>query len=86
MERAFSEWRGFEKTASYWMAVFMIGSEKMKNIQLGDDMADTVVLKNGDFFALADMPNELTAQVPKGGKIRFMLEETGDEWTADFNR
>ncbi|MBR5840028.1 MAG: hypothetical protein IKZ84_15925, partial [Victivallales bacterium] len=68
------------------MAVFMIGSEKMKNIQLGDDMADTVVLKNGDFFALADMPNELTAQVPKGGKIRFMLEETGDEWTADFNR
>ena len=49
-------------------------------------MADMVVLKNGDFFTLADMPKELTAQVPKGGKIRFMLEETGNEWNADFNR
>ncbi|MBO7534434.1 MAG: hypothetical protein J6T46_10640 [Victivallales bacterium] len=49
-------------------------------------MADMVVLKNGDFFTLSDMPNELTAQVPKGGKIRFMLEETGNEWNVDFNR
>ena len=49
-------------------------------------MANTVVLKNGDFFTLADMPSELTAQAPKGGKVRFMLEETGDEWMADFNR
>ena len=49
-------------------------------------MADTVVLKNGDFFTLADIPSEMTAQAPKGGKVRFMLEETGNEWTADFNR
>ena len=31
------------------------------------------------------LPDELTAQVPKGGKIRFMLEETDTPWTADFN-
>ncbi len=49
-------------------------------------MADAVALKNGDVLMLANMPLELTAQVPKGGKLRFMLEENDDEWTADFNK
>ncbi|MBR6057132.1 MAG: hypothetical protein IKP58_03075 [Victivallales bacterium] len=49
-------------------------------------MADAVVLKNGDVLMLSNMPSELTAQVPKGGKLRFMLEETDCEWLVDFNK
>ena len=68
--------------AIFWMAFLMICSKNhTKKVKA---MANTVVLKNGDFFTLADMPSELTAQAPKGGKVRFMLEETGDEWLADF--
>jgi len=48
-------------------------------------MGDAVTLKNGDVLMLANMPSELTAQVPRGGKLRFMLEETDSNWTADFN-
>ena len=43
-------------------------------------------MKNGDVLMLENMPSELTAQVPKGGKIRFMLEETDDLWTMDYNK
>ena len=44
------------------------------------------ILKNGDALALQGMPVELTAQVPKGGRIRFLLEEqAGATWTADYN-
>ena len=48
-------------------------------------MNDAVALKNGDVLMLANLPSELTAQVPKGGCLRFMLEETDGEWSADFN-
>lgn len=48
-------------------------------------MDDAVALKNGDVLMLANLPSEVTAQVPKGGKLRFMLEETDSEWNADFN-
>ena len=44
------------------------------------------MLKNGDAFSLKELPGELTAQVPKGGKIRFLLEEqSGATWSADYN-
>ena len=46
---------------------------------------DAVAIKNGDILMLANMPSELTAQIPKGGRLRFMLEETDCEWSADFN-
>ncbi|MBP5640085.1 MAG: hypothetical protein J6X55_11440 [Victivallales bacterium] len=43
-------------------------------------------LKNGDAFSLKELPSELTAQVPKGGRIRFLLEEPpGSVWSADYN-
>ncbi|MBQ7652037.1 MAG: hypothetical protein IJS15_13815 [Victivallales bacterium] len=48
-------------------------------------MDDAIALKNGDALMLANMPSEVTAQVPKGGRLRFMLEETDCEWDADFN-
>ena len=85
MERkSFSEGRGLGKPGKlldgFFDGLFQKTHKKVKA------MANTVVLKNGDFFTLSDMPNELTAQVPKGGKIRFILEETGNEWNADFNR
>ena len=49
-------------------------------------MEDAVALKNGDVLMLATMASELTAQVPKGGKLRFMLEEADGEWAAEFNK
>ena len=48
-------------------------------------MDNAITIKNGDVLMLANMPSELTAQVPKGGKLRFMLEEKDCEWVADFN-
>jgi len=42
-------------------------------------------LKGGAEYALADMPAELTCQLPKGGSTRVLLEEpAGCEWRATF--
>lgn len=48
-------------------------------------MSEAMILKNGDVLMLANMPAELTAHVPKGGKLRFMLEENDCQWEVDFN-
>lgn len=43
-------------------------------------------LKNGTVLLLHNTPSELTAQVPKGDKLRFSIEETPDNtWDIDFN-
>lgn len=50
--------------------------------------AGGVELKNGAEFTMADMPAEAKAELPKGGTIRFLLEEnctTGYEWTAEYS-
>ncbi len=47
-----------------------------------------VELKNGAEFAIAEIPVEAKAELPKGGSIRFMLEEnmtTGYGWTAAYS-
>jgi len=47
-----------------------------------------VELKNGTEFAMAEIPVEAKAELPKGGSIRFLLEEnatTGYEWTAAYS-
>ncbi len=85
MERkSFSEGRGLDESDRLFDSFFDDLFPKITKID--KTMVDTVVLKNGDFFTLADMPSEMTAQAPKGGKVRFMLEEVENEWTVDFNR
>ena len=45
-------------------------------------------LKNGTEFALAEVPAETTCQLPKGGSVRFLLEEdvsTGFRWDATYS-
>jgi len=58
-------------------------------ISLGLAMQATgVTLKNGAEFTMDEVPKEATAQLPKGGTIRFMLEEngtTGYQWTAEYS-
>jgi len=47
-----------------------------------------VELKNGAEFTMADLPAEAKAELPKGGSIRFLLEEnmtTGYSWTAEYS-
>ncbi len=47
-----------------------------------------VELKNGAEFAMKEVPAEAKAELPKGGSIRFLLEEngtTGYGWTAAYS-
>ena len=75
------------------MTVIVVGTMAVMNVYAGT-MAkikniEGHVLKNGQEFSSNDLPEKMSAQLKRGGSVRFLMEEngtTGYQWEAIYSK
>ena len=66
-----------------------MGSSRPTGCGHAGTTAETTELKNGQEFALAELPEKMSVQLKRGGSIRFLMEEngtTGYQWEATYSK